>query len=421
MTVCHFTITKFHFAGGEITFGRASCIAVITGIQQITSIHFPSLEGALNWNDGKNGESIGMPHNKELADQDNDPTAAEQRLAMQDDDTTTAEQRLAMQLVLEYFKIRSGLSYGEMAGLAKIPPGELQTGAKHTGKTNDAEKTKDARKRQDAGRHINNFRNQGTCPYVMRLKRYLENQLITHPAFRNPPQYVVILGEVLKGNACAKPLIDYVFSNVVEEGHNWEQRIAKIYGGAWFIIRYAAGILPGDQSVTMTPGNPFSLYSIMDVQPSNPYLSNNGLPCFTVHYRPHRNLGQETSSKIFGHILSLGGGEQMMFIGYEESHFPLVIGAIQVKSALNPPKDFPGFVLRRFEQGAFLCGYCRFVRPRSNRTIDELLSDKDVGRIGIMTRSEMVDRLKSEIPNIAEIMDELRKSGENDGTSMLKL
>jgi len=335
-----------------------------------------------------------MPRDKELGEQDQD--------------TTTPEQRLAMQLILEYFKIKSGFGYGKIARGAHIPAGKVE------GKT------------RDAGRHVNNFRNQGTCPYVMRLKAYFESQVSKHEAFRNPPQYIINLIEVMKGTSVTRDqlpeishLVDDVFLNVIEEGNGWKQRILEIYGGAWFIIRYAAGVLPGSQPVDATPGEPLTLYSIMEVQSSNPYLSSD-LPSFTVHYRPWRDPGHELPSIIHGHILSLRGGTEMMFIGYEdESAFPLVIGAIQGKARQRPPKAFPGFVLRRFEQGAFVCGYCRFVR--ADKTAAEILSDKELRRIGIMTRSEIIERLQKVIPNIAEIMDELRKSAENDGTSMLKL
>jgi hypothetical protein len=323
----------------------------------------------------------------------------------EDLDTTTPDQGLAMQLALQYFKIKSGFTFGEIASHAGIPPGERKDGT------------------MDAGRHVNNFHTQGTCPYVMRLKRYLETQIERHEAFRHAPKYIYNIVDAMKGNASAEPesenLVDDVFSHVIEEGDRWKERVFQIYKGAWFIIRYAAGVAPGGAPSRIDADQPWTLYSIIDIQRRNRYLKND-LPSFTVHYRPLRNMDDELPRIIHGHILSLKGGRHMQFVGYEDdSDFPLIISSTQGRSTVTPPRAFQGFVLRRFEQGNFICGHCYFVR--SKRTAEELLSHNPLGKIGIMSRSEIIDRLKGEIPTIEKILDDLRKSGESDGTKMLRL
>ncbi len=188
---------------------------------KITSTHLSSLEGAraaalAAWGD------LNMP-----------APGRDAQLTAEDLDTTTDDQRLAMQLVLQYLKIKSGMGYGKIASYARIPAGKRKDGT------------------TDAGRHVNNFHTQGTCPYVMRLKRYLETQIVTHEAFRHAPKYINNIVNVMKGtNGTIKPenpnlLVDDVFSHVIEEGNEWKERVFQIYKGAWFIIRYAAGVAPG--------------------------------------------------------------------------------------------------------------------------------------------------------------------------------
>jgi len=197
-----------------------------------------------------------------------------------------------------------------------------------------------------------------------------------------------------------------------------KERVFQIYKGAWFIIRYAAGVAPGGTPIEMDPDEPSTLYSIIDIQRRNRYLQND-FPSFTVHYRPF-HIGNELPRKIRGHILSLKGGRHMEFFGYEDdSDFPLIIASTQGRSMETPPNAFQGFVLRRFESGNFVCGYCYFVRSR--KTAEELLAHDPLGKIGIMSRSEIIGRLEGEIPTIERILDDLRKFGESDGTRMLRL
>jgi hypothetical protein len=221
----------------------------------------------------------------------------------------------------------------------------------------------------------------------------------------------------------SEPAVDTggLLSAYIEDGDTWKQRVADVYGGAWYIIRFAAHLGPdASEEASKRKDDPLMIYSIMHIVPSIEKYGND-FPGFIVHYQPLRGKGEEPR-KIFGNVLSLKEGPYMILMGLEAgTRHPLVIAADQNKDLNARPKAFKSLILRKAESGSFISGFAMFIRSR--RSWSDIVTHKTLGTVGVLAKSQLIKRLKSEEPTIDvdEIIPALRNVSKNRGNAMLCL
>jgi hypothetical protein len=206
---------------------------------------------------------------------------------------------------------------------------------------------------------------------------------------------------------------DGLLSQGLEHGDLWKQRVADIYGGAWYVVRFSGGT-----EKSKSKKDPRMIYALMDVDKECGKFKNE-LPRFTIFYKPRRDDADGPPRKIYGNILSLRGEQLMLLIGLEDgTQYPLIVAADQEITASLQPSRFKSLVLRKVERGSFIAGYAMFIR--SKKSLDEI-KRSSLWKIGLLSRSELITRLNSEEPTIDTMIDDLRNVAENDGNAVLGL
>jgi hypothetical protein len=324
---------------------------------------------------------------------------------------TPDERSLAAGFLLRFFMNRTGATYADVAEGAGVPTVWLTS--------------KDASQaREDRGKHVLNFHNTFQTQYLDQICNYIDEQMESHPLCRNRPSLINDLIEIMRGHFDAAALhqqgagLDRLFLPALEEGDRWKGRLAKVYGGAWHIIRFAAHVGPGVE-VLKNKNDPWMVYAIMNIHKGSDDTGND-LPIFRILYKALRDR-ENSTRPINGSILSLKEGPYMMFIGVEEgTKWPLILAADQQKDEDARPNSFKSLTLRKFESGSFITGYSMFIRAEK-MTWDQLTSHKTLGNVGLFTKSQIVKRLKPQEPEINEIIESLRNTAKNRGRSMLLL
>jgi hypothetical protein len=302
---------------------------------------------------------------------------------------------------------KSGATYAQIARAAKIPP---------------VITLKDGAEKKDAGKHVQNLHDQFNSRYVARIRRFMESQ-IKEGFFDDAPPVTHDLINCMRG----KPQIshnfaDEIFNPMIEEGDRWKRRIYAVYGGTWLIVRFAAHSTPAMQAPRKDEeGNedPWMIYAIMQVELTSAKLDND-LPSFTILYSPHDDQESGVPWSIHGNIISLREGPYMQFIGREEgTQYPVVIAANQIKNEQMRPKRFTGLVLRKVEGRSFIVGRAAFVR--AEQPWDVVCADKTLGKVGALTRSELIRALEPHVPDIRSVIEGVRNTIEHGGCCALHL
>jgi hypothetical protein len=316
-----------------------------------------------------------------------------------------SEQQIAAALLLRFYMNSSGATYAEVAEKAEVPTVHL--------KTRKGE-------REDRGKHVLNFHNSFNSEHFSKICAFLEQRISDDAAFKNRAPIIDSLIAAMRGKA-VQPAVsaDGLLSAYIEDGDTWKQRIANVYGGAWYIVRFAGHLGPdATEEASKWRDDPLMIYAIIEIVPKIGKYGN-GFPGFRIHYQPLREKGEE-ARRIFGNILSLKVGPCMMLMGLEEStQHPMIIAADQNKDPDARPRTFRSLILRKAESGSFISGYTMFIRSR--RAWSDIVDHKTLGTVGVFPKSQLIERLISEEPTIEEMIPALRNVARNRGNAMLCL
>jgi hypothetical protein len=318
---------------------------------------------------------------------------------------SSSEQQIAMGLLLRFYMNATGKKYSDVAIAADIP------GAMLKGKKGEQE-------REDRGKNVQNFHNSFVSEYVDKIRAFLERKIAEDEAFKNRYKIVDNLINTMRGTPIQPASgLSGLLSPLLEDGDEWKKRIGHVYGGTWFVVRFAAHLGPGTE--LRNRNDPWMIYGLMEIS-SRSDKYNNDLPGFTILYKPVRDDGDDSPRKIYGNILSLKTGPYMILIGLEEStKHPLIVATDQNKDGSAHPTKFKSLILRKVENGSFISGYSMFIR--SDRPWGDIVSHSTLGKVGLLPKSQLIRRLKSEEPKIDTIIRSLRNVPKHSGSSMLCL
>jgi hypothetical protein len=319
-----------------------------------------------------------------------------------------SEQQVATALLLRFYMNSSGATYAEIAEAADVPTVLLKT------------RKKDGviEEREDRGKNVANFHNSFTSEHADKIRTFLEQKISDHTAFRNRLPIIDGLIVAMRGSPI-RPAggIGGLLSAYIEDGDTWKQRVFDVYGGAWYIVRFAAHLGPdASEQASKRREDPSMVYAIIDIRPKIEKYGND-LPGFLVRYRPLREIEPRN---IFGNVLSLKTGPYMILMGLEEgTTHPVVIAADQNRDGSARPKIFKSLILRKAEHGSFISGYTMFIR--AERPWSDIVSHKTLGKVGVLPKSQLIKLLKPEEPTIDEMIPTLRNVSKNRGNAMLCL
>lgn len=321
---------------------------------------------------------------------------------------TTAEQRLAMVFLLRYYMTKSRNGSADIAKAAKIPASVVLT------KGNE---------KKDAGRNVQIFIDQFNSPYIEKIRDFLEFEIANSGVFQGAPDLIKDLINEMRGTRARQfGFADEILGPSIEEGDAWKRRMAKVYGSAWFVVRYAAHLGSRFQTLPKDANgdpDPWMVYGLMEIQQEG-QMSTSELPAFTVLYHPLQDHETEPPRTIEGRIFSLKEGPYMQFIGYEEgTSYPLIIAANQNKNTNARPRSFRGLVMRKVESGSFVVGNAMFIRTQ--KSLAQIFAHETLGKVGLFPRSDLMRRLEPEVPDIRTLIEEVRNVANHDGFCMLHL
>jgi len=323
--------------------------------------------------------------------------------------TTTLDQRWAMAQILLHLYKKHHYGYADMARDAGLAPVIIG-------------------KKADNGKHIQNFITKNGEPiHADKIKSFIRRLIDEpHPAFVRPSPSIQGLiwameaapSDKLTADNALQDFVEGIAGTIVEKGGKWPQRLSGIYGGTWIVVRYSAHYsMNVEQS---PPDDPGIVYAALEIIPSP---TDTALPAFKGYYKPTIDRKKDPPKEVKGNIISLGSGEYMMFVGYDDNDkYPMVITTRQDKSEAVQPDSFHGFILRKHERGSFITGYVYLFRT-DFETLEELAKHETLKDFGIKRRSELVKLLEpwnSRIATIVEnILNKPRKPYEN-GQAMLR-
>lgn len=320
-----------------------------------------------------------------------------------------SEQQVATALLLRfYMNSPPRKTYAEIAEAAHVPTVLLKT------------RKKDGiiEEREDRGKNVANFHDTFTSPYADKIRTFLEQKISDDPAFRNRLPIIDNLINAMRGNPIRPAAgVGGLLSAYIEDGDTWKQRVADVYGGAWYIVRFAGHLGPDTiEEASKRREDPSMVYAIIEISRKSEKYGND-LPGFFVRYRPS---GEIEPRNIFGNVLSLKTGPYMILMGLEEgTTHPVVIAADQNRDGSARPKIFKSLILRKAERGSFISGYTMFIR--AERAWSDIISHRTLGKVGVLPKSQLIKLLKPEEPTIDEMIPTLRNVSKNRGNAMLCL
>lgn len=196
--------------------------------------------------------------------------------------------------------------------------------------------------------------------------------------FVDPPRHIRSALRTVYGDKYAftpaTATLNEVFT-AVQDPDRYTQNISDRYSGVWHVVRYSSHVEPdGPKAVEKGDGDWDSvvIFAALQILARN---EENELPKFVVYYQPYEPNGLREFRKVLGSIMSVGGGDNMLLIGYDTGKpFPLDIIAEQLQAARGDPpaQFFRGFVKRRHEHGNIIVSRVAFLRAKTAKTIDEL-------------------------------------------------
>ena len=319
-----------------------------------------------------------------------------------------SEQRVATALLLRFYMNKSDTTYAEIAEAAGVPTVLL----------NSRKKDGEREQREDRGKNVLNFHNTFTSEHADKIRTFLEQKISDDIAFRNRLPVIDNLIDAMRGTP-NRPVVGVggLLSAYIEDGDTWKQRVTDVYGGAWYIVRFAAHLGPDAiEETSRRRDDPLMVYAIMDILRKIEKYGND-LPGFLVHYRPSREIEPR---RIYGNVLSLKTGPYMILMGLEEgTKHPLVIAADQNLDGSARPKIFKSLILRKAESGSFISGYTMFIRAQ--RSWSDIVSHETLKKVGVLPKSQLIKLLKPEEPTIDELIPTLRNVSKNRGNATLCL
>jgi len=311
------------------------------------------------------------------------------------------EEDIALGLLLRFYMNTAGKTYAEVAEGANVPTVMLKT---------------ENGTRPDRGRNVANFHNSFASEHVDKIRGFLEEKISQDDAFKNRSPIIDGLINTMRGHPIQPAVgLDRLLSAILEDGSSWKERVAKLYAGVWYIVRFAAHVGIED---SRNGSDPWMVYAIMEI---SAHRGEDDFPCFTILYRPWRDDREGPPRKICGNVLSLRGGPLMLLIGVEGgTALPLIIAADQERDKDVRPGRFKSLVVRKVERGSFISGYAMFIRSKK-KSLSEIAAHRTLGTVGLFPQSQVIRRLKSEEPSIGRLINSLRNVAKHKGNAMLCL